>query len=197
MLQALLKQKTNMSHEIRGYIMNRTITVLVCCLIFICGAVSAQSAEYDHELEAKGATFAWKVDGDTLHAKVSAKTKGWVAVGFNPSKLMKDANFILGYVKDGEVTVVDHFGDKSTGHSADEKLGGTSDVTVVGGSEEGGVTTIEFTIPMNSSDKYDSVLSADGDTVVLLAYGPDRDSFKPRHKSRAEKTVNLGTGAVK
>ena len=177
--------------------MNRTITVLVCCLIFICGAVSAQGAEYDHELEAKGATFAWKVDGETLHAKVSAKTEGWVAVGFNPSKLMKDANFILGYVKDGEVTVVDHFGDKSTGHSPDEKLGGTSDVTVVGGSEEGGVTTIEFTIPMNSSDKYDSVLSADGDTVVLLAYGPDRDSFKPRHKSRVEKIVNLGTGAVK
>lgn len=177
--------------------MKKMLAGVICGLIGICGAASVQGAEYDHEMEAKGTTFAWKIDGDTLHAKVSAKTKGWVAVGFNPSSKMKDANYILGYIKDGEVEVVDHFGDKATGHSADEKLGGTSDVTVVGGSEEGGVTTIEFSIPMNSPDKYDSVLSKDGDTVVLLAYGPDRDSFKPRHKSRVVKTVNLGTGAVK
>lgn len=177
--------------------MYKTLAGLICGLIFICGAASVQSAEYEHELTAKGTTFAWKVDGDTLHAKMSAKTKGWVAVGFNPSKKMKDANYILGYVKDGEAKVVDHFGDKNTGHSSDEKLGGTSDVTLVGGSEDGGVTTIEFTIPMNSSDKYDGVLSKDGDTVVLLAYGPARDSFKPRHKGKAKKTVNLGTGEVK
>lgn len=177
--------------------MNKTVAGLICGLICFCGAVSVQGADYDHELEAKGATFAWKIDGEMLHVKMSAKTKGWVAVGFNPSKKMKDANYILGYIKDGEAMVADHFGDKATGHSPDEKLGGTPDVTLVGGSEEGGVTTIEFSIPMNSADKYDSVLSKDGDTVVLLAYGPDRDSFKPRHKGKASKTVNLGTGAVK
>lgn len=194
---ALVKQQAKMSKQIWEYIMNRTMAVMMCGLIFLCGVVTVQGADYDHEIEQKGTTFAWKIDGDTLHAKVSAKTKGWVAVGFNPSKKMQDANFILGYVKDGEVTVVDHFGDKATSHSSDEELGGTSDVTVVGGSEEGGVTTIEFTIPMDSGDKYDSVLSKDGDTVVLFAYGPDRDSFKPRHKNRAEVTVNLGSGAVK
>lgn len=177
--------------------MYRTLAGLIGVMIIFCGAISAQSADYDHEVKAKSASFAWKIDGDTLHVKMSAKTKGWVAVGFNPSKKMKDANYILGYIKDGEAKVVDHFGDKATGHSSDEKLGGSSDVTLVGGSEEGGVTTIEFSIPMNSTDKYDSVLSKDGDTVVLLAYGPDRDSFKPRHKGKATKTVNLGTGAVK
>ena len=177
--------------------MRKAIAGLICCFICVCGTVSVQGADYDHELEAKGATFAWKVDGDTLHAKISAKTKGWVAVGFNPSKKMKDANYILGYIKDGEAKVVDHFGDKTTGHSSDKKLGGTSDVTLVGGSEEGGITTIEFSIPMNSTDKYDSVLSKDGDTVVMLAYGPDRDSFKPRHKGKSTKTVNLGSGVVK
>ena len=155
------------------------------------------AASYEHEVEAKGVNFAWKVEGDTLHAKMSAKTKGWVAVGFNPSKKMKDANFILGYVKDGKGIVVDHFGDKATGHVEDKKKGGSDDVTLVSGTEEGGVTTIEFTIPMNSGDKMDGTLSKDGDTVLLLAYGPDRDSFKPRHKARATLTVNLGSGAKK
>ncbi len=177
--------------------MKKTLFSLVVVLVCIVGVNSVQSASYDNEMEAKGVTFAWKVDGDTLHAKVSAKTKGWVAVGFNPSSKMKDANYIIGYVKDGKPEVADHFGDKSTGHSPDEDLGGTSDVTLVGGSEEGGMTTIEFTIPVNSGDKYDSALTVDGDTVVLLAFGPDRDSLKPRHKNKITKTVNLSTGAVK
>lgn len=177
--------------------MKKALLGLVFVLVCLVGVNTVHSASYDHEMEAKGVTFAWKIDGDTLHGKVSAKTKGWVAVGFNPSKKMKDANYIIGYVKDGKAKVADHFGNKQTGHSSDEKLGGTSDVTLVSGSEEGGMTTIEFTIPMDSGDKYDSALAKDGDTVVLLAYGPDRDSLRPRHKSKVTKTVNLSTGAVK
>jgi len=177
--------------------MKKTCAFLVIAAVSLLGLNSAHSASYDHEVEAKGVTFAWKVDGDTLHGKMSAKTEGWVAVGFNPSSKMKDANYIIGYVKDGQAEVADHFGDKSTGHSADEKLGGTSDVTLVSGSEDGGMTSIEFTIPLDSGDKFDSVLTVDGDTVVLLAYGPDRDSYKPRHRSKSSKTINLASGAVK
>lgn len=177
--------------------MKKIIIYAVSAALCLWGLSSAHSASYDHEVEAKGVTFAWKVDGDTLHGKISAKTEGWVAVGFNPSSKMKDGNYILGYVKDGEAEVVDHFGDKSTGHSADEKLGGSSDVTLVGGSEEGDMTTIEFTIPLDSGDQYDSVLNVDGDTVIMLSYGPDRDSFRPRHRARASVTVNLSSGEVK
>lgn len=151
---------------------------------------------YDHEVTEKNMSFAWKIEGDTLHGKMSAKTKGWVAVGFNPTKKMKDANFILGYVKGGKPAVTDHFGDKATGHSEDTKKGGTEDVTLVGGSEEGNRTTIEFTMPINSGDKLDGTLSADGDTILLLAYG-QRDSFKARHKWSTSMTVNLSTGATK
>ena len=177
--------------------MKKTIFSVVLVLVCLVGVNLAQSATYDHEMEEKGVTFAWKVDGDTLHCKLSAKTKGWVAVGFNPEEKMKGANYIIGYVKGDEVKVEDHYGDKTVNHATDKKLGGTSDVTLVGGSEKGGTTTIEFTIPMDSGDQYDSALVADGDTVVLLAMGPPRDSFKARHKKQAIKTVNLSTGAVK
>ncbi len=177
--------------------MKKALILLVFVMVCTWGIAPVYSASYDHEVEAKGVSFSWKVDGDTLHGKMSAKTTGWVAVGFNPSSKMKDANYILGYVKDGTTEVVDHFGDKATGHSADEKLGGSSDVTLVGGSEDGGTTTIEFTIPLDSGDKFDSALSLDGDTLLLLSYGPDRDSFKPRHRNKASITVNLSSGAVK
>ncbi len=171
----------------------KTALMMVCLLI----AAPVLAEAYDHEVTARGMTFAWTVDGEILKGKMSAKTGGWVAVGFNPTDKMKDANIVIGYVKDGAGSVADHFGDKATGHSDDVELGGTSDVTLVGASEENGTTTIEFSMPMASADAYDGVLTADGDTLLLLAYGPDRDSFKPRHSYRGTKTVNLATGAEK
>lgn len=177
--------------------MTKSMIVLLTTLLVCFSATSLLAGTYDHEVQAKDMTFAWRVDGDTLHAKMSAKTKGWVGVGFNPSKKMKDANFILGYVKDGKAKVADHFGTKATGHDEDSKKGGSDDVTLVAGSEDNGLTTIEFTMPMSSSDKMDGTLTADGDTIVLLAYGPDRDSMKPRHKFKKTMTVNLSTGASK
>ena len=81
--------------------MKKALVLLVFLTVCTWGISPAYSASYDHEVEAKGVSFSWKDDGDTLHGKMSAKTKGWVAVGFNPSSKMKDANYILGYVKDG------------------------------------------------------------------------------------------------
>lgn len=166
-----------------------------CSLLLIAG--QAFSAEYDHTVDVKDMAFSWKVDGTNLAVKMSAKTDGWVGIGFNPTKKMQDANFVLGYVKDGETKIVDEFGTTATGHKNDDDLGGKNDVTLVGGSEEGGMTTIEFVIPLDSGDEKDGKLVVDGDTVVLLAYGSGRDSFKSKHKFRTSVTVNLGTGAVK
>lgn len=167
-----------------------------CCLVF---GVASQviAADYDHTVEAKKMTFSWKIDGENLAAKITAETDGWVGIGFNPSKKMKDANYVIGYVKKGEVKVVDEFGTTNTGHKNDSKLGGTDDVTVIGGSEEGGITTIEFVIPLKSEDKNDGEIKVDADTTVLLAYGAGRDSFKSKHKYRTTLIINLGTGEVK
>lgn len=155
----------------------------------------SQAAQYDHEVQDKKISFAWKVDGDNLAVKMSAKTEGWVGIGFNPSKMMKDANFILGYVKGGKAEITDEFGNEDNNHSLDTKLGGTDDVTLVGGTEEGGTTTIEFIMPLKSSDKNDAEITVDGDTTVLLAYGGGRDSFKSKHQYRTALKVNLSTGA--
>jgi hypothetical protein len=155
------------------------------------------AADYKHTIEAKDISFSWTIDGDKLAGKIAAKTDGWVGVGFNPSDKMKDANFVIGYVKDGETKMIDEYGTTPTGHKNDEELGGKTDVTLVGGTEEGGMTTIEFVMPLQSGDEKDGSLVVDGDTVVLLAYGSGRDSFKSKHKFRTAITVNLGTGAVK
>ena len=158
-------------------------------------AITIQAAEYDHEVKDKKIAFAWKVEGDKLAVKVAAETDGWVGIGFNPVKEMKGANFILGYVKKGEVKLDDDFGIDENSHKSDTALEGTEDVTLVGGTETGGVTTIEFTLPLESADKNDTKIDVNGNTTVLLAYGAGRDSFKSKHKYRTALKVNLSTGA--
>ena len=158
---------------------------------------SINAASYDHEITSQKMTFAWKVDGSNLNVKISAPTKGWVGIGFNPSKEMKDAKFVLGYVKEGKAIVSDHFGTGDTKHDAVENLGGKSDVTLVGGTEEADITTIEFTLPLISTDTKGGKIDPAAETTVLLAYGPDNDSLKVRHKFRAKLSVNLTTGTYK
>jgi hypothetical protein len=168
------------------------ISIILCA-----GMTSVQAAEYDHEAKDNKMSFAWKVEGDTLAVKLAAETEGWVGIGFNPVEQMKGANFILGYVKKGEVTIVDDFGVNGNAHKTDTKLGGTSDITVVGGTETDGVTTIEFTMPLESADKNDTKIDVKGDTTVLLAFGAGRDSFLSKHQYRSTLKVNLSTGSSK
>lgn len=154
-------------------------------------------AEYQHSLDIEKMNFSWSVEGETLAAKISAPTSGWVAIGFNPSSKMKDADIVIGYVKDGNVKISDEYGIGATQHQTDDKIGGTDNVTVVGGSEENGVTTLEFVIPLNSGDAKDRAIDPAADTVVIVAYGGDRDSFKMKHVFRDTLTVNLANGARK
>ena len=137
----------------------RIINLFCIFSILLAAIVSGVSAEdYVHEVKAKKMTFSWKIDGDTLAAKISAKTKGWVGIGFNPSEKMKGADFILGYVKKGKAKIIDEYGVDKSKHSSDKKLGGAVDTILVAGTEEDGITTLEFTIPLKSADKYDTVI---------------------------------------
>ncbi len=164
-------------------------------LVIAAVAGMAQAAPFQHQLTTDGITFSWSIEAKNISIELSAKTKGWVAIGFNPSEKMKDANFILGYVKNGEAIVADHFGITSHQHKSDKKLGGKVNISNAEGHEEGGITTIHFTIPLDSEDETDQAISMTGETTVLLAYGSGRDSFRTRHKFRTALKVNLNTGA--
>ncbi len=168
--------------------------LVVCCMtFFLCSTVLA--ADYDHEITVQKISFSWKIVGPAIHIKLSAQTKGWVGIGFNPSYMMKGARFVLGYVKNGKTVITDQFGTGDTHHDLVGKLGGKSDVAVVGGKEEGGVTTLEFSLPLVPTDATGGKnIDPTAMTSVLLAYGPDFDSFLMKHKFRIKLSVNLSTG---
>lgn len=169
----------------------RSFVAFLTTLFF---ASFSSAADYEHKVEAVKMSFEWKIDGDNINIRMMAPTTGWVGIGFNPSDQMKDANFILGYVKKGKLRITDEFGKTTRGHAKDTKSDGTMDITNATGSEENDITTIAFTIPLNSGDKLDQAVDPMAETVVLLAYGSDRDSFRTKHKKYATLKVNLSTG---
>lgn len=162
--------------------------ILSVCLF----AFPAQSA--DHVVTSGKMELRWTLLPDTLEMTMKAPTEGWVAVGFAPSKGMKDANFILGYVKKGKAKVVDHYGTGMRSHKKDTQIGGTDDVTLISGTEADGITQIRFAIPLDSKDAKDRKIDPEKPLTLLVAYGKGRDSFRTKHTFRAALTVDLKTG---
>jgi cytochrome c oxidase subunit II len=139
-------------------------------------------------------SFYWRVDGPLLHVVLRAPVAGWMAVGFNPTRIMQGANFIIGYVKNDQVYVTDQYGAGLFKHEPDEKAGGRSDVLNVFGTESNGVTEIGFSIPLDSGDPRDTALSTNTETTVLLANSAGVDSFASKHTYKKTLKVNLGSG---
>ncbi|MDA3810235.1 MAG: DOMON domain-containing protein [Spirochaetaceae bacterium] len=175
--------------------MKRKIFTLLFFMVFLVQFVFSveQGRELSNgfkEIIKSDMTFQWKVESNSLRIILSAPTEGWIAVGFNPSKIMKDADFKLVYVDGSTVHMEDHFGDGLFGHKIDDSLGGSQDFEIIQGKEEMGKTTVEFTIPLNSNDEFDKIL-AEGDVVkVLLAYGT-RDDLNRKHKTRTSVEIKL------
>lgn len=139
---------------------------------------------------AAGVTLQYMVAGTELHCILTANTSGWVAVGFNPSNMMQDANFIIGYVQGNNTQIRDEWGTGTTTHSSDISLGGTDDVTIISGSESGGNTEIEFSIPLDSGDEYDQVLELEQTYTIILARG-NSDDFSGFHTAADYTSISL------
>jgi hypothetical protein len=178
--------------------MGRYFFILAAILfaLIINNCLAADMA-YQHAITAGPITFEWTIVEENIHIKLTAKTTGWVGIGFNPTHEMKDANFIIGYVKDGVVAVKDQFGINENNHAEDVKSGGKENITDISGKEVAGVTEIVFTIPLNTGDKYDGVINPAQDTTILLAYAAGMDSFFTKHKYRTRLKVNLASGSYK
>lgn len=156
------------------------------------GAPEVPQLEGFSSATAAGVNVQWNVDGDTITVQASAGTTGWVAVGFDPSRQMADANIIIGYVEDGELFISDDYGVSRISHAPDTENGGSNDIVNAEGDERDGVTTIRFTIPLDSGDAMDKPLEPGTTYTVIVAYGPDdADDFGTYHATRGSFEMEL------
>lgn len=179
----------------------RVMSSLVALLI-LAGAIAAHAqqrpdvAEGDDgfstiELDS-GFTFRWKIDGDEIEAIISGPTTGWVSVGFNPQNRMQGGTYVIGYVQRGEVNMRHDWGHSATGHRAVTDMGGTSRLTSLGGSEEGGVTELSFRLPLDPGDRYFSPIRTGETNTVIWAFGQNgANSFTAYHAQRGTILVDF------
>jgi len=171
----------------RSNILAAPAILILILLTFGCGSEASEDQTVQNSISpnsfaAEDFRLEWEFDEDNVTFTASAPTTGWIAIGFDPSAAMKDANIIIGYVEDGSLYISDHWGDGHTSHKADTELGGTDDVTAIEGSEEDGATVMSFSIPLESADSFDKVLADGMEIKVIIAYGPDgADNFSGYH----------------
>ena len=158
------------------------------------GTAAPGDSGYTYKLTVDPMEFNWRAEGGNLHVKMKGPAGVWISVGFNPTKGMKDANFIIGYVENGKAVVTDQFGTDPKQHRKDTDLGGTDDVKDAAGFENANETVITFTLPLNSGDALDRPISLDSNTVVLFAAGKEKQTAQ-QHTFWAKAGVNLSTGA--
>lgn len=150
------------------------------------GVFNCDEYEDTMKVEELEMEIGWLTRDDNLIFAVKSVGKGWVAVGFDPTTMMRNANIIIGDVtEDGTVKIEDHFGVANTGHKADDE----NNILQAAGTENEEGTVLEFVIPLNSGDDMDRVLEVGQEYKVILAYHMSSDSFKIRHSNRT--SVNI------
>lgn len=138
-----------------------------------------------------GITLYWYNDSKDLYIGLESRTEGWTAIGFDPERFMKDANIILFALENENVMASDDYGTSNFSHSSDEELGGSFDITKYAGKKENNITTIEFTIPLDSGDEFDRILEPSGSYNVILAVNLSNTDFDSKHSKRNSATIGL------
>ena len=111
--------------------------------------------------------------------------------GFDPESAMKGANIIFLALDEGELLVRDDFGTSSFGHDGDIRLGGSGDITMSAAIKENSHTVYEFSIPLDSGDEFDKVLSPGNTYNIILAVNNSSVDFDRVHSARSSGQIIL------
>jgi len=124
----------------------------------------------------------WRHDGKYLYFAMEGDTQGWVSIGIEPSRAMKDADYFFGFVLNGEAKLWDAFGVGVAGpnHPADDEIGGANHIIEFAGIETGGVTRFELKRLLDTGDPYDKALTPGNTYHIIVATG-DADDYNSYH----------------
>ena len=147
--------------------------------------------EYAHETTIAGVTVYWSNDEYRLRVGLVSPGTGFVAIGFDPERQMEGANFIIGSMHEGELTIRDDYGHELLAHMEDTARGGQDNIIAAAGNEWPDQTVIEFFIPLDSGDAADKPLLPGHQYTILVSYHSMLDSFSNRHTRRGSGVMQL------
>jgi hypothetical protein len=135
---------------------------------------------------------------NTITMTMDVAATGWVGVGISPNGVMDGSDVVLCYIDANNSPVCQD--SKANGYSilSDVQQGGKNDVTNLKGAVANGRTTISFTKPLNTGDKYDVPITQGTNHFVVFAYllsGNAANGFM-QHTNKVMKQMVLYPAAV-
>lgn len=154
--------------------------------------------EYASHYQARtiGMELHWTIEGDSIYLGLRAPTRGWLAIGWDPSgPIMEGEDILIGYIRGKELFLQDYFANSSVTHANDVSLGGRDDVLEASGAEDATATTIEFRRRLDTGDRFDRPL-AGGAHTVQLAYAPTDDFVTYHGEKRTVVRIDFHAGGA-
>jgi hypothetical protein len=153
--------------------------------------------EYPREMSFDNGNFRllWKIQGDAIFMAIDAKAAGWVAIGFDPTNIMANADMIFGIVdKSGKLQSIDAWSTGMFGpHPPDQDQGGQNSILASAAGRSRDRVVFEFSRKLNTADRLDKVIPAKGSFKVIWAYSSS-PQFNAKH-SRAGKATLMMDGS--
>jgi len=149
------------------------------------------SGEYAHEMTITGVDVYWTNDEYRLRVGLVSPGTGFVAIGFDPERQMEGANYIIGSMHEGELTIRDDYGHELLAHMEDTARGSEDNIIAAAGNEWPDQTVIEFIIPLDSGDTTDKPLLPGHQYTILVSYHSMLDSFSNQHTRRGSGLMQL------
>ena len=146
----------------------------------------------------------WSVVGESLYVGLRAPAQGWVAINLMQMDGAIHGDTIIGFVTPGlfgdKLELADQVApeDGHFPHVDDTEQGGVDSILDKDGSEEAGVTIIEFSRKLDTGDVNDTMLAEGMSTMIMLAYAPEGDDYQTYHGAmeRITLTVDFFNGFV-
>ncbi|NAY92355.1 hypothetical protein GTQ34_10525 [Muricauda sp. JGD-17] len=143
---------------------------------------------YAQEIQVERMKVSWQHHDEVVSFTASAPDDGWVALGFNSKDDIVGSNLIMVGVTGSKVTAEDFYVVSAGNPQPVKSLNSESQIINSSGSEENGITTVTFSIPIKAFDDYHFDLTKGRKLWLICAYSME-DEFD--HHSRMRKHVEI------
>lgn len=147
---------------------------LIIFLFCIVGVISLAFTQ-TKQVKKNGMEVAWEIQESILEVEVFAPQRGWIAIGFNETERLQGTHLMMGSISKEQIRLSDRYILKPGVHKSMEELGAKSALTLIEGKEDTKGTTLSFSFPLDSSDKYHKNLIPGQEYTLLLAYSREDD----------------------
>lgn len=136
-------------------------------------AASAQSAARSVALG--GMDFLWSHADGRLHGRLNAPGTGWLAVGFNAERTLRGTRFVIAAVATPPPRAEVHIAQPPEHRSVEDLTGQPSGLGDVAGGYADGRSTLSFSLPHQSGDRFGHDLSPGRTIHLMLAWSHEPD----------------------